>query len=67
MKQKRNETKKIINKLKNKTNQQSIKCQWRIEKPLQSTGRFDYGRKKLSGFHIKKLTIFLLPVCYVNF
>jgi hypothetical protein len=34
--------------------QQSTKCQWRIGKPLEFTGRFGYGRKKKSGFHIKK-------------
>jgi hypothetical protein len=58
---KRNETKKIINKYKNETNinktvfcccffymrQQSIKCQWRIEKPLKFTRSFGYGRKQI--------------------
>jgi hypothetical protein len=47
--------------------QQSTKCQWWIEKPLKFTERFGYGRKKKSGFHIKKLTTSLLRVCYVNF
>jgi hypothetical protein len=47
--------------------QQSTKYQWRIEKPLKFMGRFGYGRKKLSGFHIKKLTTLLLLVCDVNF
>jgi hypothetical protein len=47
----RNETKKIINKLKKRKNffymrQQSTKCQWQIEKPLKFMGRFGYGRKK---------------------
>ena len=53
----RNETKPNKSSINKKTKQtltkrffymrkQSAKCQWRIVKPLNFTGRFGYGRKK---------------------